>query len=216
MRPGDPSTARAASSSGRKGFGRHGPWLPHGNREVCLKSVLPQMIVEDYVNKISTLGGRMLAAITTVIAFSPPGLVRAQDQSAQVGGAVTVAPSDPAHMHATKTERHRDGARIDTLHRKLQIASEQEAIWADVASVMRANDERMDALALARHEKAGAVSAMEDLESYRVIAEAHAAGIQAFEVPFQRLYDSMSASQKLNADNVFRSVGHKTTHRKIT
>jgi hypothetical protein len=68
----------------------------------------------------------------------------------------------------------------------------------------------MDALAAERQARAANVTAVEDLRSYGVITEAHAAGLKAFIGPFQKLYDSMSAAQKANADSVFRDARHKT------
>jgi hypothetical protein len=75
---------------------------------------------------------------------------------------------------------------------------------------MRRNDEKIDALTEARNGRAPTMTAVEDLRSYGEITEAHATGIKNFLPAFERLYDSMSAPQKANADDVFRNTGHRT------
>ena len=103
-----------------------------------------------------------------------------------------------------------DEQRIKKLHDRLQITQPQEAPWSKVADVMRSNDKTMDALAQTRRETAATRTAAEDLRSYGEITEAHAAGIKAFAAVFDSLYNSMSAAQKKNADEVFRSDDRKT------
>ena len=111
---------------------------------------------------------------------------------------------------AAKPAADRDEQRIKDLHDRLKITPAQESLWTKVADTMRANDEKIDTLAKARHDHASTMTALEDLRSYGEITEAHAAGIRAFVPVFSTLYDSMSAAQKANADNVFRTAGRKT------
>jgi hypothetical protein len=104
-----------------------------------------------------------------------------------------------------------DERRIKAMHDKLMIKAPQEALWKDVAQVMRSNDDKMDALTAERHDKAATMSAVEDLRNYEEVTEQHAAGIKTFLPVFQKLYDSMSAEQKANADAVFRTPDRKTS-----
>ncbi len=104
-----------------------------------------------------------------------------------------------------------DERRIKAMHDKLLIKAPQEALWKDVAKVMRSNDEKIDALTTDRHNKAATMSAVEDLRNYEEVTEQHAAGIKTFLPVFEKLYDSMSAEQKANADAVFRTPEHKTS-----
>ena len=54
----------------------------------------------------------------------------------------------------------------------------------------------MDELNQARHEKAKAMTAVEDLQSYSEVAQAHADGLKSFVPVFEELYASMSDDQK--------------------
>jgi hypothetical protein len=68
----------------------------------------------------------------------------------------------------------------------------------------------MEALTKARAAQAKTMTAVEDLNSYSEIAEAHAAGLKKFVPAFQALYASMSDAQKANANTLFR--GHGRSH----
>ncbi len=105
-------------------------------------------------------------------------------------------------------------ARIKELHTKLKIAPEQEELWNNVAQVMRDNAKTMEALIKARKEKAGAMTAVDDLKSYGEIAEAHADGLKKFVPAFEPLYAAMSDAQKKSADTLFRQHAHmKAKHK---
>jgi protein CpxP len=76
---------------------------------------------------------------------------------------------------------------------------------------MHANDQKIDALSEDRHDRAGTMTAIEELRSFAAIAEAHAAGTRGFIPAFEALYRSMPAEQQRHADGVFRTVGSKST-----
>jgi len=145
----------------------------------------------------------LLAAMT--FAGTALGEASSPNQAPTAAGAAAPAPVSPA----AKPSVDRDEQRIKGLHDKLKITPAQEVLWSKVAEIMGSNDEKIDALANARHDKASTMTAVDDLRSYGEITEAHAAGIKAFTPAFASLYDSMSAEQKANADKVFRTAGHK-------
>ena len=74
---------------------------------------------------------------------------------------------------------------------------------------MRDNAKKMDALNQARFEKAKALTAVEDLQSYSEIAQAHAEGLKNFIPAFEALYAAMSDDQKKDADTLFRQGSHR-------
>ncbi len=129
-------------------------------------------------------------------------------------GAVTSAPAAApgSHSHSMShgTSQGVD-AMIEHLHNQLKITAAQEPLWQKLAAVMRANSARMISLAKARNDHTATQSAVEDLNSYAEIAQAHAEGMKNLVPPFQALYDSMSADQKKAADDEFREHyrGHK-------
>jgi len=103
---------------------------------------------------------------------------------------------------------------IADMHAKLKITPAQEDQWSKVAEVMRENARSMDALARSRFEHAKTMTAVEDLQSYGEITDAHADGIKRLTPVFAALYASMSDAQKKEADAMFRHAGKKTLKRK--
>ncbi|MDX2028271.1 MAG: Spy/CpxP family protein refolding chaperone [Alphaproteobacteria bacterium] len=97
--------------------------------------------------------------------------------------------------------------RIKTLHTKLGITKEQEPAWNDVAQAMRDNEVTISSLIRERHDKTKARTAVDDLNSYQKIAQAHADGLKKVSASFEELYKDMSDAQKKNADKVF-AEGH--------
>jgi hypothetical protein len=150
------------------------------------------------------------AATALIYASTFSGAAIADEVPAQMAEA---APAPVAMHPAGKTAMpaDRDEQRIRKLHDSLAITASQEVLWGQLAQVIRSNDERIDELATERHRRAATMTAVEDLRSYGEITDAHAAGIRAFEPAFQSLYDAMSATQKSNADSVFR---HQDSHSK--
>lgn len=115
-----------------------------------------------------------------------------------------------AHRTMAKVSKvDRTEARIKDLHARLKITPAQEDLWNKVTEVMRDNAKTMDALNQARSEKAKSLTAVEDLQSYSEVAQAHADGLKNFIPVFAELYAGMSDDQKKDADNLFRHGGHR-------
>lgn len=166
---------------------------------------------------------RVIAMTTLVaaLAFVGPASARGDDL-ASASGVDTVptrfADATPAPAPAAKkkasgpADKDSDDdsgeARIKHLHDKLQITPAQEDMWNKVAAVMRDNAEKLTALAKDRAEKAKTMTAIDDLNSYAEIAEAHEDGTKKLIPVFKALYDSMSDVQKKAADTEFREHAH--------
>jgi len=101
--------------------------------------------------------------------------------------------------------------RIEKMHATLNITESQEGQWAKVAQVMRENAKTMDTLTQARFEHAKTMSAVDDLNSYGQIAEAHANGVKNFTPVFAALYANMSDAQMKEADDLFRQGDRRTS-----
>jgi LTXXQ motif family protein len=155
--------------------------------------------------------GTAIAALLSGMTFA--GVVLAGDGNAAPAQTAVSAQTSDAASSLSKPNTDRDELRIKELHDRLKIAPDQETLWNNVAQIMRGNDEKIDGLAKERHDKAPTMTAVEDLRSYGAITEAHATGIRTFVPAFEKLYESMSAEQKANADNVFRTAGRKS-HKK--
>ncbi len=128
-------------------------------------------------------------------------------------GPSCAASCEPGMAPAAKASKiDRTEARIKELHVKLQITPAQEELWNKVIEAMRDNAKAMESLIGGRSDKAGAMTAVEDLKSYSEIAEAHADGIKKFMAAFEPLYAAMSDEQKKNADAVFAHHGRHHGH----
>lgn len=120
-------------------------------------------------------------------------------------------PVDPAaqklSLAATPEEQARaklnSETRIRKLHDRLRITADQETLWANVAQVMRSNEDgfRTDLNNQTRDLKNA--SAVNDLKTFQTIADHHASGLKAFLPPFEKLYDAMPAAQQKRADGLF-------------
>ena len=120
---------------------------------------------------------------------------------------------DTQSSAARRGEEHAGiDALIDQLHDSLKISTEQEPLWRGVTKVMRENSETMSRLAQERAQRAQTATALDNLNSYAEISEAHAAGTRRMIQVFQALYDSMSPEQKKATDAEFRGHLQERAH----
>lgn len=102
--------------------------------------------------------------------------------------------------------------RITDLHAKLKISPTQQPQWDQFTAVMRENAQTMDATFQHRMQALPTMTAAENMQSYADVAKDHAQEVQKLVPAFTALYDTMSDSQKHNADQVFRSSVAKPHH----
>lgn len=98
---------------------------------------------------------------------------------------------------------------ITELHDTLKITSVEEARWEAVAATMRANAKDMDNAIDKRAANSASATAIDDLNAYAEIAQAHASGVKKLANAFSGLYATMSDDQKKQADEVFSHRGHQ-------
>ena len=122
---------------------------------------------------------------------------------AQAGG----SSKPPAAAAATSSKPQTVEQRITELKAALKITSDQETKWKAVADAMRQNAGAMDKLVQDKRAKAAGMTAVDDLETYQDFTKAHLDGLKNLTSAFESLYDSMSADQKKNADQVFHGFG---------
>jgi hypothetical protein len=72
---------------------------------------------------------------------------------------------------------------------------------------MRQNAGMMEKLVQEKRAKAASMTAVDDLETYQDFTKARLDGLKNLTSAFKSLYDSMSADQKKNADQVFQAFG---------
>jgi periplasmic protein CpxP/Spy len=137
------------------------------------------------------------------------------------GAAVAQTPEQTANSHAStnatrsdmaKGDAKRDAAveqHIADLHAKLKITSGEESKWKEVAETMRENAKDLDRAIDKREASMGSATAIDDLNSYAEIAQAHANGVKKLASAFSGLYSMMSDDQKKEADEVFNHRNHE-------
>ncbi len=103
-----------------------------------------------------------------------------------------------------KVERH-----IKDLHAKLKITPAEESQWATVAKTMRDSAKELDIAIDKREAIINNATAIDDLNAYGDIAQAHADAVKKLSAVFSPLYTSMSDDQKKMADEVFAQRAHE-------
>jgi hypothetical protein len=100
--------------------------------------------------------------------------------------------------HDMRVEKH-----IKELHAKLKITADEETQWDAVAKVMHENATQLDEVIDKRKANISTATAVDDLNAYADIAQAHADGVRKLSEAFSPLYASMPDDQKKVADGVF-------------
>jgi hypothetical protein len=129
--------------------------------------------------------------------------------SCLVGAAHAQTPSTPA---AAKMDAKRDmriEQHIKDLHAKLKITAAEETLWTTVAKTMRDSAVELDSVLDKREATIGTASAIDDLNAYADIAQAHADSVKNLSKAFGPLYAAMPDDQKKLADEVFIQRGHQ-------
>jgi protein CpxP len=130
----------------------------------------------------------------------------AASDSVASDSSATAAPMAEHRMEKVET-------RIKTLHDKLMITADEEKDFDAVAQTMRDNEAKISDLIEQRHQNEANMTAVDDLQSYQQIVQAHADGMQSMIGAFKTLYGDMSDDQKKNADMVFSKFeGHDHKH----
>jgi periplasmic protein CpxP/Spy len=152
-----------------------------------------------------------LTSVALVALLAVPGAALAQ--SSQSPAAQPASPPAPvgaaspmtSHPVAGKNAEERVERYINDLHARLQITPAEETQWNQFAEVMRQNARDMDQALMQRAEQFSSMNAVQDLQSYAQLAEAHAQRVQKLVPAFENLYNAMPEQQKQLADQVFRS-----------
>jgi len=131
-------------------------------------------------------------------------------QSAAPAPAVPPAPAASSSPMAAqpapgKNAEERVETHIKEMRTQLRITPAEQAQWDQFAQVMRANARDMDQAFMQRAQQYPTMTAVQNMQSYEQIAEAHAAALQKLVPAFQNLYNAMPAEQRQVADQIFRA-----------
>jgi len=133
------------------------------------------------------------------------------------GGAFAQTPDRSGSPHASGSamanpDAKRNGAvekHIKDLHATLKITPAEESQWNEVAETMRENAIDLDRAIDKREANVASATAIDDLNAYADVAQAHANGVKKLASAFSRLYSAMSDDQKKAADEAFSHRGHE-------
>jgi periplasmic protein CpxP/Spy len=154
-------------------------------------------------------------------------IVAALTSAFLISGAYAQSPSAPPakapSSGASTTAMAKSGAKgdmgveshIKDLHTQLQITPAEETQWAAVAKAMRESAAETDKAIDKREALVNSASAVDNLNAYGDIAQAHADGVKRLAAAFGPLYASMSDEQKKEADAVFAHRAHHEGEKKV-
>jgi len=105
----------------------------------------------------------------------------------QMATAADATPASPSAASMAKADSKRDTMNeqhIKDLHAKLKITADQEKLWGDVANTMRDNAKEVDKIIDKRESNLGTATAVDDLNAYGDIAQAHADSVKKTRIRF--------------------------------
>jgi protein CpxP len=148
----------------------------------------------------------IVAAIASTFAFGA-ALAQAPDSAATSNppaNATTAAMASADAKRDAAVEKH-----IKELHATLKITPAEEPQWNEVAQTMRENAKELDRAIDKRDANVANATAIDDLNAYADITQAHANGVKKLAGAFSGLYSAMSEDQKKEANEVFSHRGHQ-------
>lgn len=165
-----------------------------------------------------------LTSVALAALLALPGAALAQTAQPSAAQQPASPPSAGAtspmagHPVSGKNAEERVERYIKDLHTRLQITPAEEAQWNQFAELMRQNARDMDQVFMQRADQFSSLNAVQNLQSYAQLAEAHAQRVQKLVPAFENLYNAMPEQQKRVADQVFRAnaerhIGAAQTHR---
>jgi periplasmic protein CpxP/Spy len=168
------------------------------------------------MNLPTSLAPAAMAAFLCLPAAALAQSSQAPAPAAPQEAAPPAAPSSPlaGHPVAGKNAEERVENRINELHAQLRITPAEQQQWGQFAQVMRENAHDMDQAFIQRAEQFQSMNAVQNMQSYEQIAEAHAQHVQKLVVAFESLYNAMPDQQKQLADQVFRANAQQQPHRR--
>ncbi len=125
-----------------------------------------------------------------------------------ISGAFAQSPAPSANASDAKRDM-RVEKHIKDLHAKLKITPAEETQWAAVAQTMRDSAKELEMAIDKREATISTATAIDNLNAYGDIAQAHTDSVKKLSAAFAPLYASMPDDQKMLADEVFAQRPHK-------
>lgn len=145
------------------------------------------------------------AAIIALLALPAAALAQTTQSPAPAAPPAAASPPMTSQPVPGKSMEERVENRIKQLHEQLQITPAEQSQWDQFAQVMRDNAREMDRAFMQRVQQYPTMNAVQNMQSYETIAEAHAQHLQKLVPAFNNLYNAMPEEQKKLTDQVFRA-----------
>jgi protein CpxP len=116
----------------------------------------------------------------------------------------------PGNSAAQRVEEH-----IKELHSQLRITPAENPQWDQFAAVMRENARDMDQVFDQRMQQYPTMNALQNMQSYEQISDAHAQHLQKLVPAFAALYNAMPDQQKQLTDRVFRTNAEANAQKRM-
>jgi periplasmic protein CpxP/Spy len=142
------------------------------------------------------------AAVVALLALPAAALAQPTQSPAPAAAASSPMTSQPV---SGKNMEERVENHIKQLHAQLQITPAEQPQWDQFAQVMRENARDMDQAFMQRAQQYATMNAMQNMQSYEQMAEAHVRHLQKLVPAFDNLYNAMPEQQKKLTDQVFRA-----------
>jgi hypothetical protein len=173
----------------------------------------PMKLRSNHLISVAFTGLLALPGVALAQSSQSPAAQPATPPSAAGAASPMASHPVPGKNAEERVERH-----IKELRARLQITPAEETQWNQFAEVMRQNARDMDQAFMQRAEQFSTMNAVQNMQSYEQLAEAHAQRVQELIPAFENLYNAMPEQQKQLADQVFRTnaerhIGAAQTHR---
>jgi protein CpxP len=136
------------------------------------------------------------AAIIALLALSAAALAQPTQSPAPAAPPAAASPPMTSQPVPGKSMEERVENHIKQLHAQLQITPAEQPQWDQFAQVMRENARDMDQAFMQRAQQYPTMNAMQNMQSYEQMAEAHARHLQKLVPAFDNLYNAMPSSRK--------------------
>jgi periplasmic protein CpxP/Spy len=147
---------------------------------------------------MKTIRSSHLASAAVVALLTLSAAVLAQPAQSPAPAAPPAAASSPMTSHPVpgKNMEERVENRIKQLHAQLHITPAEQPQWDQFAQVMRGNARDMDQAFMQRAQQYPTMNAMQNMQSYEQMAEAHVQHLQKLVPAFDNLYKRCPSSRK--------------------
>ena len=190
--------------------------LPTGVRLPAHASTKPLQIA-DTPNRgtisMKTIRSSHFAYAAIIALLALPAAALAQPTQSPAPATPPAAASSPMTSQRAlgKSMEERVENHIKQLHAQLQITPAEQPQWDQFAQVMRENARDMDQAFMQRAQQYPTMNAMQNMQSYEKMAEAHVQHLQKLVPAFDNLYNAMPEQQKKLTDQVFRANAERHT-----